>query len=232
MAVWDDVLGDHDRAVFQKAGYGKKKGFGKKPVLFIIDVTYEFVGFKPEPVLQSIDTLRTSCGEKGWQAVPHIKRLLDIARSRNIARVYSVVKRIQKGGITDAFMTKKSFVPDIKSDLYNRATKIVEEIKPLEDEPVISKIAPSIFWGTELLYYLNRWGIDTCIITGTTTSGCIRASAVDAFSYGLNAVVVEEAVFDRADISHKVNLLDINSKYGDVVSVKEAEDYLKSVPGL
>lgn len=229
MAIWDNVLGETDRAVFEKAGYGDKKGFGKKPALFIIDVTYGFVGLKPEPVLESIDTFSTSCGEKGWQSIPHIKRLLEIARERDIPRIYSLGKKIRKGGIMDPFSTKKAFLKKVDEELLKKERVIVKEIEPLDDEPVIAKIAPSIFWGTEVMYYLTRWGVDTCIMVGTTTSGCIRASAVDAFSYGFKVAVVEEAVFDRVDISHKVNLLDINSKYGDVVSTAETEEYLKNL---
>lgn len=227
MAIWDDVLGDSDRAVFKKAGYGQKKGFGKKPALFVIDVTYGFVGLKPEPVLDSIETFCTSCGEKGWKAIPHIKRLLDIARDRDIPRLYSVGKKITKGGLLDPFSAKKSFKPGLEEKIAAQGRMIVRDIEPLDDEPVIAKIAPSVFFGTELMYYLTRWGVDTCIITGTTTSGCIRATVVDAFSYGFNVVVVEDAVFDRVDISHKVNLLDISSKYGDVVDVSEAAGYLE-----
>ena len=101
-------------------------------------------------------------------------------------------------------------------------------LEPLDNELVISKQFPSAFFGTTLASSLNAANIDTLIITGVTTSGCIRATCIDTVSYGFRPIIVEEAVGDRDERPHKANLFDMNAKYGDVVSEKEVIHYLNN----
>lgn len=98
---------------------------------------------------------------------------------------------------------------------------IVDEIAPLEQEYVLEKAKASAFFGTPLFSYLVRENIDTLYIAGTTTSGCIRASVIDAFSYGYKVFVVEECVFDRSQFSHLINLYEMNAKYADVIKLND-----------
>jgi nicotinamidase-related amidase len=107
-----------------------------------------------------------------------------------------------------------------------KAEEIPEPIAPLPSELVIRKIKASAFFETPLLTYLQYMGIDSLLITGATTSGCVRASVVDAISYGFRCFVVEECVFDRFELSHLVNLFDMNTKYADVISLEEALKYI------
>jgi nicotinamidase-related amidase len=107
--------------------------------------------------------------------------------------------------------------------------KIVKEIAPVPGDVVVLKTRPSIFFGTPFVTMLTARGIDTLIMCGTTTSGCVRASVVDAFSYGYKVVVIEEATFDRGQVSHQINLFDMNAKYADVLSVSEVTSYIKSL---
>ena len=102
-------------------------------------------------------------------------------------------------------------------------------IAPVKGETVIQKTKPSAFFGTPLASYLTHLGVDTVVVTGTTTSGCIRASVLDAFSNNFKSIVVEEAVFDRGEVSHKINCFDMNSKYADVIPVEDAKAYLKGL---
>ena len=95
---------------------------------------------------------------------------------------------------------------------------------------VIRKDKPSVFFGTPLMSYLHELQVDTLLVTGTTTSGCVRATVVDAFSYNFKVVVVEECVFDRGQASHQVNLFDMQAKYADVVSLEDALRYLDKLP--
>ena len=94
---------------------------------------------------------------------------------------------------------------------------------------VIRKIKPSAFYGTPLQAFLNDLGADSLVVTGTTTSGCVRASVLDAFSNNLRVVIAEEACFDRSQASHAINLCDMHAKYADVVPVNEALDYIDTV---
>ena len=102
-------------------------------------------------------------------------------------------------------------------------------ITPLPSEVVIQKTKASAFFDTPLARCLRERKIDTLLVTGTTTSGCVRASVVDAFSLGFRCFVVEECTFDRFELSHLVNLFDMNAKYADVISLDEALKYVTSI---
>lgn len=223
MAIWDDVITERDRAVFKKSGLAQVNiGFGKKPALVIIDVNYNFVGDKPEPILKSVERFPYSCGEEGWVAIHHIASLLRQARGKNIPIFYTTM---DVGLKPDGWLSMKSAR---RKESHNQETnRIVDEIAPAESDIVIYKSRPSIFFGTSLLSMLNAMQIDTLIICGTTTSGCVRASVVDAFSYSYRVIVIEECTFDRGELSHKINLFDMNAKYADVLSMLEVENYLK-----
>jgi nicotinamidase-related amidase len=110
-----------------------------------------------------------------------------------------------------------------------RAYEIVEEIAPQPGDLVIQKEAPSIFHGTPFLFHLNYEGIDTLIVGGESTSGCVRASVVDGATYRFHMQVVEECVFDRTQASHWMNLFDMNAKYADVIKLTEAIEYMDSI---
>lgn len=228
--VWDDVLPEEDRQVFEAAGWGKDVGFGEKPVLLVVDVIYNFVGDVPEPILESIKRWRYSCGERGWEGVKHLERLIAAAREKQIPIVYTGMDR-RPDGFDQGAWNWKSYrsgeASDIKGSLGN---EIVKEIAPEPEDIYFVKDKPSAFHGTHLLDYLIYLGADTVITTGTTTSGCVRASAVDATQYNYRSIVPEECVWDRSMISHKVNLLDIQMKYGDVKKTDAVIEYFQSLP--
>lgn len=230
MAVWDDVLPEEDRQVFEAAGWGKDVGFGERPVLLVVDVIYNFVGDKPEPILDSIKKWRYSCGERGWEGVKHLQRLIAAAREREIPIVYTGMDRRPDGFDQGAWNWKShraNEASDISGSLGN---EIVAEVAPQPQDIYFVKDKPSAFHGTHLLDYLIYLGVDTVITTGTTTSGCVRASAVDATQYNYRSIVPEECVWDRSTISHKVNLLDIQMKYGDVKPTDAVIEYFRSLP--
>lgn len=228
--VWDDVLPEEDRQVFEAAGWGKDVGFGEKPVLLVVDVIYNFVGDVPEPILESIKRWRYSCGERGWEGVKHLERLIAAAREKQIPIVYTGMDR-RPDGFDQGAWNWKSYrsgeASDVKGSLGN---EIVKEIAPEPQDIYFVKDKPSAFHGTHLLDYLIYLGADTVITTGTTTSGCVRASAVDATQYNYRSIVPEECVWDRSMISHKVNLLDIQMKYGDVKTTGDVIEYFRSLP--
>ncbi|ADB52757.1 isochorismatase family protein [Conexibacter woesei] len=227
---WDDVLGAEDRAVFEAAGWGKDVGFGSRPVLLVVDVIYNFVGDRPEPILKSIEKWRYSCGERGWEGVRHLRRLIGAAREREIPIVYTGMDRRPDGFDQGAWNWKShrsGEASDIRGSLGN---EIVAEVAPEPQDIVFVKDKPSAFHGTHLLDYLIYLGADTVVTTGTTTSGCVRASAVDATQYNYRSIVPEECVWDRSMISHKVNLLDIQMKYGDVKSTDDVIQYFLALP--
>lgn len=202
------------------AGYGRPQALGRSPALLIIDVTYAFVGFEPLPVEEAVRRWPKACGRPAHEAVKAIREVLQAARQSGIPVVYTVPSAGR--------VTKGSWVWDQLGE-QERLHHVVAEIAPLEGERVIAKPRASAFFGTALCAELIGLGVDTVLITGGTTSGCVRATAVDAYSYGFRTAVVADACFDRSEVVHKVNLFDLSAKYAEVLSVKEALSYLAAV---
>jgi maleamate amidohydrolase len=215
---WDRVIAAEDREIYELAGFGRKSGFGEHPAVLVIDVQYRTVGDRPVPIKEAIQTMYpTACGDRGWAAVYKIAGLLEVARRANVPIIYPYVapKRQADAG---RFGQKN---PQITS-IPERGYAFVEDVGPHEQDIIIPKRHASAFFGTALTSYLIDLRVDTVLVTGCTTSGCVRATVADAFSYNFHTEVVEECVYDRIEISHLVSLFDIDAKYGDVVSVDEA----------
>ncbi len=147
-----------------------------------------------------------------WDSIPQIATLIDQARALGIPIIYTHGREKET--------TRRS--PRL-------GTAIVDELAPRPGDLVIEKDAASAFFGTNLVSHLISHKIDTVIHTGCVTSGCVRASVVDAAGYGFKNAVVEECVFDRALTPHLANLFDMDAKYGDVMCLAEVQAYLKSV---
>lgn len=231
--IWDAFLTPRDKQVFAASGYGARGGFGKRPALLIIDVNYGFVGDKPEPILESVKRWMNSCGEDGWEAVATIKKLLVAARAKAIPVIYT--SGLRRGDAWDqgAWAYKNSRVNKDylgKSPATLRSNIIVPDIAPEPQDLIIGKQKPSAFHGTPLLDYLVHLGCDSVLVTGTTTSGCVRATAVDAFSYNYRVSVIADGCADRSQASHAINLCDMNAKYADVVYSPEVIDYIATLP--
>ena len=225
MPIWDDIITESDKEVFTKSGHGARKvSFGDNPALVIIDVTYNFVGDKPEPILKSIERFPLSCGDNGWKAVYQIASLLPLARGKQVPIIYSA----GEPSLPRVWGKRNPRSKEVRENKIGN--EIVREIAPQANDIVIRKLAPSIFFQTPLLVnVLIPLKVDTLLFCGGTTSGCVRASVVDATSYGFTVGVIEECTFDRYEISHKVSLFDMNAKYASVVSIAEAKDYLSKL---
>jgi len=226
MAIWDELLTERDKQVFAAAGYGKRQGFGRKPAVIVVDVNYNFVGDVPEPILESIKKYRNSCGEEGWQSVLQISRLLEGARDKKVPIFYSTAPSHRVALMAGRWHGKNNRGSEDFQSQAQDGNEIVREIAPHEGDIVILKDKPSVFFGTPFMSYLHELQVDTLLVAGTTTSGCVRATVMDAFSYNFKVVVVEECVFDRGQTSHKVNLFDMQAKYADVVPLDAALSYL------
>jgi len=231
MATWDDTLTARDKDVFALSGYGKCAGFGQRPAILVIDVNYNFVGDKPEPILESVKRFRNSCGAEGWEGVSHIRELLAQARKKHLPTFYTTGHDERTNAVAfGRWQAKNSRSAEDMSERWDKGNDIVAEIAPQPGDIVVRKQKPSAFFGTPLISMLNEVHADSVLVAGTTTSGCVRASVIDAFSYNLKVSVVEECVFDRGQASHKINLFDMAMKYADVIPLKEALDYIRSLP--
>lgn len=229
--IWDGIITPEEIQVYKEAGFtGNKVGMGINPALLIIDVQYRTLG-TDVPILQSIreSGYNSSCGEMAWSSVSQIKRLLDIVRTKSIPVIYAVVERSNKFDAGRWADKVPGFGTQEIHREGNRGTEIVEEIKPEDKDIIISKRYASAFFGTHLMTHLNILGVDSLIVTGCSTSGCVRATVVDAFSYGFKVIIPQECVYDRSITSHKVNLFDMNYKYADVLEVDEVVDKLEKI---
>ncbi|MDE2514468.1 MAG: isochorismatase family protein [Rhodospirillales bacterium] len=221
---WDGIISAEEQRAYGAAGFGRPTGLGRRPAMLIIDVQYRTVGTTPKPFWQAIEEFPTSCGEIGWQAVGNIRKLLDLFRARGWPVLYPHVapkESFDHGRLSDK-------VPAIMG-VAARGYDFVAEVAPAPGDILLPKKHPSAFFGTPLASYLINCGADSLIVTGCTTSGCVRGSVVDAFAYNFRVLVPQDAVYDRSATSHAVNLFDMASKYADVMPTEDAIGVLNAI---
>ena len=230
--IWNQFLTERDKAVFATSGYGARAGFGKRPALLVIDVNWAFCGERPEPILESIKRWRTSCGEDAWAALPHIRRLIDKAHDKGLPVIYTTGEgrpdKWDRGSW--AWKSSRSGEPATVTQSNRDGNEIAAPIAPEPQDIVIRKQKPSGFAGTSLASFLTLLGADSVVVTGTTTSGCVRATVVDAFSLNYRVVLAEEGCFDRSEASHALSLCDMHAKYADVIPAAEVLAHFDGLP--
>lgn len=222
MRPWEARFPDDDLALFRKAGWGARVGIGVRPVVVVIDVNKNFCGDRRQAIAESVDRFRASCGDAAWDAIPVIARLIEDTRRRGMPVLYTTGVTIPKaeawrGGRWGDKNSRRH--EELEDAVAGQA--IVSEVAPAEGELVLAKEKPSAFFGTPLASHLVELGADSLIVCGTTTSGCVRSTVVDAFSYNFRVTVVADATFDRSDLVHDVNLFDMDQKYADVRMLDE-----------
>ncbi len=224
MRPWDGVISNEDQNRYAAAGFGRPSGIGQRPALLIIDVQYRTVGTMPLPFDEAIKEFPTSCGEIGWRAVSNVALLLAEFRRKGWPVLYPHVapkRRLEGGRLAEK-------VPEIMN-IPLKGYDFVEEIAPREGEVLLPKKHPSAFFGTALISHLVDLGVDTLVVTGCSTSGCVRSTVVDAFSYNFRVIVPEDCVFDRSHTAHAVNLFDMSYKYADVAPALAVIESLSAV---
>jgi maleamate amidohydrolase len=201
-----------DQEMYKQRGFASRVGFGQKPALLIIDFIKGFT-----------DTV-CPLGSNLDAEVSTTKQLLDLFRSHNLPVHFTTT------AYDDAMVSAGVFVKKVPSlahlKLGSAWVEIDDRLAPISGEVVWTKQYASAFFGTALSSALSAQSVDTLIITGCTTSGCVRASAVDSCQYGLRTIVVRECVGDRSAAAHEANLGDLDAKYADVVSLTEAIENL------
>jgi maleamate amidohydrolase len=204
-----------DRTENYRGAFDGSLGFGKAPALVLVDFVEAYFDDR-SPLYANVD-----------EALSSALRIRDAARVAGIPVFYTNVVYQEGGGDGGVFYRK---VPALEVFVAgNPLGNWPEGLQPADDEIVISKQYPSAFFGTTLADELTKRGIDTLIITGLTTSGCIRATCVDTMCHGFIPIVVADACGDRHEAPHDANLFDMNAKYGDVVNEKTVIDYLKGL---
>ncbi len=205
------------REVYAKARLGESVTLGSRPAVLVVDFSCGFTD--PECTL----------GADMTEQVEATKRLLDAARAKGLPVIFTTIgfePSLKDGGL---WLEKAPALGDLQ--IGGRWVEIDPRLEPREGETIVVKKGASAFFGTNLAAILISQGIDSVLLCGATTSGCIRATAIDLLQYGFPTLVPRECVGDRAQAPHDANLFDIQAKYADVVSVDEALDYVESVTG-
>lgn len=204
------------RQIYAKARLGESVTMGSRPAVLVVDFSCGFTD--PECALGSDLTPQ----------VEGTSRLLDAARQKGLLVIFTTIgfeSSLKDGGL---WLQKVPLLGDLQ--LGGHWVEIDPRLAPGPDETVIVKKGASAFFGTNLAAILISQGIDSIILCGATTSGCIRATAIDLLQYGFPTLVPRECVGDRAQAPHEANLFDIQAKYADVVSLDEVLAYVESVP--
>jgi maleamate amidohydrolase len=199
------------------AGFGGRQHPGSRPALVVVDLVNGFTD-RESPLWCDAD-----------EAVAATARLLDAARAAGAPVAFTTVQYDEAGArVARAFLAK---IPALRTlAAGTRWPAVDERIAPRDGEPVLLKLFASAFFGTPLAAMLAAHGADTVVVTGASTSGCVRATVVDALQHGYRVVVPREAVADRQAGPHEAALFDIDAKYGDVVGLDEAEALLRRAP--
>lgn len=214
---WKDIVDEEILEIY--TAYHRKLFVGKNPAVLAIDLYNKAYEGGNRPVREVNRLHSGSCGENAWKAIAPTQQLFAAARKAGVPVVYTT-RHVDTRGVhsTNRNLGREA----VKSDMYD----IKDDLAPQPGELVIYKERASGFFGTPLVAHLRMMGIDSLIICGESTSGCVRASTVDAYSNGFHNVVVEECTYDRSMLSHKVNLFDLHHKYADVMHVDEVLAHL------
>ncbi len=205
---------DELRRDYQAKGLGGRMGFGTRPAIVVVDLIKGFTSSE-SPFGSDLDS-----------QVQATRQLLDVARRRGFPVIYSTIA--YDASLRDAGLWLRKIASNKWLVEGSEWVELDPRLERQQGEILLLKKYASCFFGTDLSSQLQALGVDTAVITGCTTSGCVRATAVDACSSGLHTIVVEDAVGDRARLPHLAALFDIDSKYGDVMSLADTVDQLDS----
>jgi len=202
------------RKVYERARLGGRVGYGKRPAVLVVDLQIGFTAPEISPVAGELGTV-----------IAATNRILAAARGAGAPAYFTVIGYDPECPDDAGLWPRKG--PYLRTlTLGSDLVKLDPRVERLPSDLVLVKKQASAFFGTHLAPMLTAKGIDTVVVTGCTTSGCVRATIVDALGYGFRPIVPLEAVGDRADEPHEASLFDIDAKYGDVVPVDDVLEYL------
>ncbi|WP_164854687.1 isochorismatase family protein [Devosia sp. 1566] len=220
--AWADIVPDDLIQIY--SAYARETFVGHRPALILIDL-YNLAyrgGAVPPSTLQ--DEFPSSCGMYAHNAIEPTKKLIAAARSAGIPIFYCTSDRRPMAAPAGVGATRRQ--KPTRARHFPDDFEILADFAPQEGDVVIRKQRASIFQGTPLISHLNLLGVQSLIVCGESTSGCVRASCVDGYSNGLHVSLVEECAFDRHEMVHKMNLFDLHHKYADVMHVAEVIAHL------
>ncbi|AEA27182.1 isochorismatase family protein [Pseudonocardia benzenivorans] len=218
---WTRFLTEQDTALLDRTSWAKREpfGLGERPAVVVVDAYYGALGER-RPLEEILEAWPSACGPAGWDAVDRTVGLLDAARA---------------AGAPVFYLTGLAANPNPWNRKARRSSRrrdpnflrIVDELAPQPGDTVLEKVTPSGFTSSALAPLLTAAGVDTVLVCGEATSGCVRATAVDACVIGHRVGVVEDCCFDRIEASHWMSLFDLDQKYADVIDRDAAITYLE-----
>lgn len=217
---WSDIMDEETMAIY--AAYERPLFVGPNPAVLMIDVYQASYDGGQQRVLDVIKEHPSSCGERAWAMVEPAKQLLKAARSVGLPIIYSTGD--ERSNAKAGRPTNRVTMTET-DDAYN----ILPALAPAENDLIIYKQRASCFYGTPLMSHLVNLGVQSLIIGGGTTSGCLRAGVQDAKANGFHVTLVEECCYDRTPINHKVNLFDMHHKYADVIKLVDVLAHIETL---
>jgi len=217
---WEDVLGAEERLVARN--YAGVRSFGSRPALLLIDLYEQVFGDRQEPLEQAIERFPATCGPDAWDAIGPIQEVLHQARELGLPVAHTTGESRPEARIGGATLRRRD-----RDDPNVNGYELKSEFRPVDDEYVVYKTRASAFFGTPLTTWLRTRDVDSLVVCGESTSGCVRASVVDAYSLGFKVLICEPGVFDRSPLAHKVNLFDMHHKYATVLKLEPLLSHLR-----
>jgi maleamate amidohydrolase len=220
MKDWMKLIPEAELKTYQSAGFLSDLEIGSRPALIVVDVTDGFCGTQGLTLEDAIKQYPTACGPAAWEAMPRIASLIGLFRQKNLPIVFT---RSDLAGTPYTGKATKSKRSGPAAPGFN---DFPPQITPREGEWILEKTKASGFFQTPLSAYLTKLGTDTVVVCGVSTSGCVRATSVDAHSHGYSTFVVDDCCFDRSYFAHCANLFDLDAKYASVVSLHELRELM------
>jgi maleamate amidohydrolase len=221
---WSRFLTAQDAELLSRTSWAKREpfGLGSRPAVIVVDAYYAALGDSRRPLLDLVDTWPAACGPAGWDAVDRTVPLLAGARAHGVPVFY----------VTGVPANPYPWYRKARTGTARRpaeALQIVDELAPAPGDVILEKCSPSGFTSSPLDALLTAAAVDTVLICGEATSGCVRATAVDACVLGYRVGVVEDCCFDRIEASHWMSLFDLDQKYADVIDSHAALHHLEEI---
>jgi len=222
---WADVIDDDTMQIY--SCYARETKVGPMPALLAIDLYNIVYRGGDRPVIEINDDHPNTCGEFAHAAIEPTKRLLAAARRAGIPIFFCTQETRPQNRPQGVGSTRRQRMTTTAEDY-----GIYPEFEVRPEDVIITKQRASIFQGTPIVSHLNYLGVKSLIVCGESTSGCVRASSVDAYSNGFHVSIVEECTYDRSALIHKVNLFDLHHKYCDVMHLEEVVGHLDGLAGM
>lgn len=214
MKEWQKAVPAAEWAHYEKIGMLSSLTLGERMALIVVDVTYGFCGFEGKTLEEAVKDFPTACGPASWEAMPRVAVLIDMFREKKLPIVYTYPDTSAQSFTGKVGKKGAKIWPARYNDF-------PEAIAPKDGDWVMGKTKASGFFDTPLPIFLTRERIDSVVICGVSTSGCVRATTVDASSHGFTTFVVDDCCFDRSNYAHCANLFDMHAKYATVLSLAE-----------